>query len=83
MKTALILLAAGHLVMSLPLESPEKAGKAVKAVKAGQSGKNDTEDVCVTRDCINTAYNLFKKMNLTTDPCEDFYEVRNFHTKRY
>ncbi len=35
------------------------------------------ESVCVSRDCINTAYNLLQNVNLTADPCEDFFEVNN------
>jgi hypothetical protein len=40
--------------------------------------QNDTakDSVCVSRDCINTAYNLMKSVNTTADPCEDFYEVQ-------
>ncbi len=85
MKTALILLVVGHLVMTVPLESPEKpeqSKKSGKSEKTGQneteSGGNGTENVCVSRDCINTAYNLMNRMNLTADPCDDFYEVINF-----
>ncbi len=79
MKTALILLVVGHLVMTVPLESPEKTGQSKKSEKTGQneteSGGNGTENVCVSRDCISTAYNLMNRMNLTADPCDDFYEV--------
>ena len=62
-----MMLLAFELVRGLPLE----AGDAV-AVK---------ETVCVTRDCINTAYSLMNSMNTSVDPCENFYEVNNnkFH----
>ncbi len=76
MKTALILIVVGHLVVSLPLDSPEKAEKSGKSEESEKSGKNGSESVCVSRDCISTAYHLMNNMNLTVDPCEDFFEVR-------
>ena len=28
--------------------------------------------VCLTKDCITASHNLFKQMDLTVDPCQDF-----------
>ena len=33
---------------------------------------NKSDDVCLTKDCIAASHNLFKKLDLTADPCEDF-----------
>jgi hypothetical protein len=56
-----VMLLAFELVTCLPLEADIKVPLK--------------ETVCVTRDCINTAYSLMNSMNTSVDPCENFYEV--------
>ena len=40
----------------------------------GGSGSTSKENICLTQECITTAANLYKQMNLKADPCEDFNE---------
>ena len=30
--------------------------------------------ICLSKECIETSYGLFKNIDLNTDPCEDFYQ---------
>ena len=30
--------------------------------------------ICMSKECIETSYGLFKNLDLNTDPCEDFYQ---------
>ena len=64
MRLLAVMLLALDLVTGLPVEGVNQV-----PVK---------ETVCVTRDCINTAYNLMSSMNTSVDPCENFYEVTFF-----
>lgn len=39
--------------------------------------KPDCQDVssfCLTKECLQTALDLMRDMDLTADPCEDFYQ---------
>jgi len=35
----------------------------------------NNDDICISEDCIKAAYHLLKNMNLSADPCDDFYQV--------
>ena len=30
--------------------------------------------ICLSKECIETSYKLFKNIDLNADPCEDFYQ---------
>ncbi|KAB7494554.1 Endothelin-converting enzyme 2 [Armadillidium nasatum] len=55
--------------------------KETKAVLKGNfSGKpifckpRSKREVCLTEGCVNAAYHILERANLSVDPCEDFYE---------
>lgn len=64
------LLALSTVVSSSPLADYDYDASTVAS-----SGSKSDAGYCMTQDCINTAYNLLKNVNLSVDPCEDFYEV--------
>ena len=33
---------------------------------------DDVSKICLTKDCIGASHRLFKQMDLTADPCQDF-----------
>jgi hypothetical protein len=35
----------------------------------------DDGEICISEDCIKISYHLLKNMNLSVDPCDDFYQV--------
>ena len=46
-----------------------------KDASDGVNTYNDGENVnkiCMTKECIGASYRLFKQMDLTADPCQDF-----------
>jgi hypothetical protein len=38
---------------------------------------DENDDICNSPDCIATSERLLKYMNLSVDPCDDFYQVIN------
>lgn len=54
----------------------EQAVSVVAQHKEHVNGKElvDTANMCLEPGCIHAASDLLKKMNLKTDPCQDFYE---------
>ena len=68
---ASLVIALSRLVSSTPLADYDYD----QSTDASVSSQPETE-YCMTRDCINTAYNLLQNVNLSVDPCEDFYEVK-------
>ena len=33
---------------------------------------DDVSRICLTKDCVGASHRLFKQMDLTADPCQDF-----------
>ncbi|EDW62314.1 neprilysin-1 [Drosophila virilis] len=38
------------------------------------SGRRSQDDVCLTQECVRTAASLLSAMDLTADPCDDFFQ---------
>jgi len=38
---------------------------------------DENDVICNSPDCIATSERLLKNMNLSVDPCDDFYQVIN------
>jgi hypothetical protein len=38
---------------------------------------NENDVICSNPDCIATSERVLKNMNLSVDPCDNFYEVIN------
>ena len=50
--------------------SSSKSGAEVQEVQAYEN--NQLGDVCLSKDCIAASHHLFRQMDLTADPCQDF-----------
>ncbi|KAL9550950.1 hypothetical protein MBANPS3_004497 [Mucor bainieri] len=51
-------------------EKPENPPPTVPA----PPGSNNTAPICITPDCVLTAAQILKDVDLTADPCNDFYQ---------
>ncbi|XP_055349740.1 neprilysin-1-like [Paramacrobiotus metropolitanus] len=69
--------AAAATDLNLSLISPDQSGNAVQETVDPMDtimSPDANNSICATTACANTAKEMLSYMNLTVDPCQDFYE---------
>ncbi|KAG1513232.1 hypothetical protein G6F46_005430 [Rhizopus delemar] len=52
----------------------EKPGKAPSDKPSPLPGNNKTDSLCLTPECVLTAAQILQDIDMTVDPCDDFYQ---------
>ncbi|KAH8381748.1 hypothetical protein KR093_011645, partial [Drosophila rubida] len=73
----------GDSNMDMPSQPPPQATalhgdsttmNMVPVTQQGSKGKPETDNVCLTKECIHTASKVLSKINFEVEPCDNFYE---------
>ena len=76
----------GNMKLSIKLDNIKNELKILRnrlndlnSVKQQEKEKEETESIsenqiCITKECIESSFNLLENIEFTANPCEDFYE---------
>ena len=76
----------GNISLSIKLDNIKNELKILQnrlndlnSVKQQEKEKEETESIsenqiCITKECIESSFNLLENIEFTANPCEDFYE---------